>query len=103
MLQTVQAGDNLVEQLEEEFARDLLDGAQARVRARVQRHTWKSAVVRQPGRRRTRWLARRLVVSCVSCSTSSPPRGDVGNACEVAEKQGEQPHEESHLPRVFIE
>jgi RNA polymerase sigma factor (sigma-70 family) len=42
MLQTVQAGDNLVEQLDDEFARELLDEALARVRVRVQPHTWKA-------------------------------------------------------------
>ena len=40
MLQTVQARDNLVERLDEEFARDLLDEALARVRLRVQPRTW---------------------------------------------------------------
>jgi RNA polymerase sigma factor (sigma-70 family) len=42
MLQTIQAGDNLVEQLDDEFARELLDEALARVRVRVQPHTWKA-------------------------------------------------------------
>ncbi|HEV3115541.1 MAG TPA: sigma-70 family RNA polymerase sigma factor [Gemmataceae bacterium] len=42
MLQTVQAGDNLVEQLDDEFARELLDEALARVRVRVQPHTWQA-------------------------------------------------------------
>jgi RNA polymerase sigma-70 factor (ECF subfamily) len=40
MLQTVQARDNLVEHLEEEFGRELLDEALARVR--VQPHTWQA-------------------------------------------------------------
>jgi RNA polymerase sigma-70 factor (ECF subfamily) len=41
-LQTVQARDALVEELDEEFARDLLDEAMARVRLRVQPHTWQA-------------------------------------------------------------
>jgi RNA polymerase sigma-70 factor (ECF subfamily) len=40
LLQTVQARDHLVEQLDEEFSQDLLDEAMARVRSRVQPHTW---------------------------------------------------------------
>jgi RNA polymerase sigma-70 factor (ECF subfamily) len=39
-LQSVQAQGDLVGQLDEEFARDLLDEALARVRLRVQPHTW---------------------------------------------------------------
>jgi len=38
----VEAHDNLVEELDEEFARDLLDEAMARVRLRVQPHTWQA-------------------------------------------------------------
>jgi RNA polymerase sigma-70 factor (ECF subfamily) len=41
-LQTVQARDNLVEHLDEEFGRELLDEALARVRVRVQPHTWQA-------------------------------------------------------------
>ena len=41
-LQTVQARDALVEELDEEFARDLLEEAMARVRLRVQPHTWQA-------------------------------------------------------------
>jgi RNA polymerase sigma-70 factor (ECF subfamily) len=42
LLQTVQARDHLVERLDEEFSRDLLDEALARVRARVHPHTWEA-------------------------------------------------------------
>jgi RNA polymerase sigma-70 factor (ECF subfamily) len=42
MLQSVQARDDLVAELDEEFARDLLEEAIARVRARVQPHTWEA-------------------------------------------------------------
>jgi RNA polymerase sigma-70 factor (ECF subfamily) len=42
MLQTVQARDNLVEHLDEEFGRELLDEALVRVRVRVQPHTWQA-------------------------------------------------------------
>lgn len=42
LLQTVEARDKLVEQLDEEFARELLDEAMARVRLRVQPHTWQA-------------------------------------------------------------
>jgi RNA polymerase sigma-70 factor (ECF subfamily) len=42
MLQTVEARDNLVAQLDEEFARELLDEALARVQLRVQPHTWQA-------------------------------------------------------------
>jgi RNA polymerase sigma-70 factor (ECF subfamily) len=42
VLQTVQARDGLVEELDEEFRRDLLDEAMARVRLRVQPHTWQA-------------------------------------------------------------
>jgi RNA polymerase sigma-70 factor (ECF subfamily) len=41
-LQTVQARDALVDGLDEEFNRDLLDEAMARVRLRVQPHTWQA-------------------------------------------------------------
>jgi RNA polymerase sigma-70 factor (ECF subfamily) len=41
-LQTVQARDGLVHELDEEFSRDLLDEAMARVRLRVQPHTWQA-------------------------------------------------------------
>ena len=41
-LQTVQARDGLVSELDEEFTRDLLDEAMARVRLRVQPHTWQA-------------------------------------------------------------
>ena len=42
ILETVQARDQLVEQLDEEFAREVLDEAMARVRLRVQPHTWEA-------------------------------------------------------------
>jgi RNA polymerase sigma factor (sigma-70 family) len=42
LLQTVQARDSLLDELDEEFARDLLDEAMARVRLRVQPHTWQA-------------------------------------------------------------
>jgi RNA polymerase sigma-70 factor (ECF subfamily) len=42
LLETVQARDQLVEQLDEEFAREVLDEAMARVRLRVQSHTWEA-------------------------------------------------------------
>ncbi len=42
MLQTVEARDHLVEQLDEEFARDLFEEATARVQARVQPHPWEA-------------------------------------------------------------
>ncbi len=42
MLQSVEARDDLMAELDEEFARDLLDEAMARVRARVQPHTWEA-------------------------------------------------------------
>jgi RNA polymerase sigma-70 factor (ECF subfamily) len=42
MLQSVPAGDQLVNELDEEFARELLDEAMARVRIRVQQHTWEA-------------------------------------------------------------
>jgi RNA polymerase sigma factor (sigma-70 family) len=42
LLQTVQARDNLVEHLDEEFARELLDEAMGRVQLRVQPHTWQA-------------------------------------------------------------
>jgi RNA polymerase sigma-70 factor (ECF subfamily) len=41
-LHTVQARDALVEELDAEFARELLDEAMARVRLRVQPHTWQA-------------------------------------------------------------
>ena len=41
-LHTVQARDALVDELDEEFARELLDEAMARVRLRVQAHTWEA-------------------------------------------------------------
>jgi RNA polymerase sigma-70 factor (ECF subfamily) len=41
-LQTVQARDGLVNELDEEFTRDLLEEAMARVRLRVQPHTWQA-------------------------------------------------------------
>ncbi len=42
LLDNVGAGDNLAERLEEEFSRDLLEEAMARVRLRVQPHTWEA-------------------------------------------------------------
>jgi RNA polymerase sigma-70 factor (ECF subfamily) len=42
MLQRIEARDDLVAELDEEFARDLLDEAMVRVRARVQPHTWEA-------------------------------------------------------------
>jgi RNA polymerase sigma-70 factor (ECF subfamily) len=42
LLQTVQARDGLVNELDEEFSRDLLDEAMAWVRLRVQPHTWQA-------------------------------------------------------------
>jgi RNA polymerase sigma factor (sigma-70 family) len=42
MLQTVEARDNLAEHLDQEFARELLEEAMARVRLRVQAHTWQA-------------------------------------------------------------
>jgi RNA polymerase sigma-70 factor (ECF subfamily) len=42
MLHQVAAGDSLVEHLDDEFARELLDEASARVRLRVQPHTWEA-------------------------------------------------------------
>jgi len=42
LLQTVQARDGLVHELDEEFSRDLLDEAMARVRLLVQPHTWQA-------------------------------------------------------------
>ena len=41
-LQSVQARDGLVDELDEEFTRELLDEAMARVRLRVQPHTWQA-------------------------------------------------------------
>jgi RNA polymerase sigma-70 factor (ECF subfamily) len=41
-LQTLQARDQLVDELDEEFARDLLDEAMTRVQLRVQPHTWQA-------------------------------------------------------------
>jgi RNA polymerase sigma factor (sigma-70 family) len=41
-LQTVQAGETLADELDEEFARDLLDEAMARVQLRVQPQTWQA-------------------------------------------------------------
>jgi RNA polymerase sigma-70 factor (ECF subfamily) len=41
-LQSVEAREELVDELNEEFARDLLDEAMARVRLRVQPHTWQA-------------------------------------------------------------
>ena len=40
LLENIQAGDGLVQQLEEEFRRELLDEAMARVRPRVDPRTW---------------------------------------------------------------
>ena len=40
LLNNIQAGDDLVQQLEEEFRRELLDEAMARVRPRVAPRTW---------------------------------------------------------------
>jgi RNA polymerase sigma factor (sigma-70 family) len=40
LLENIQAGDDLVQQLEEEFRRELLDEAIARVRPRVAPRTW---------------------------------------------------------------
>jgi RNA polymerase sigma-70 factor (ECF subfamily) len=42
ILESVQARDQLVEQLDEAFAREVLDEAMARVRLRVQPHTWEA-------------------------------------------------------------
>lgn len=42
LLHTLQARDQLVGELDEELSRDLLDEAMARVRLRVQPHTWQS-------------------------------------------------------------
>jgi RNA polymerase sigma-70 factor (ECF subfamily) len=42
LLQTVEARDTLVSALDEEYERDLLDEALARVRLRVQPHTWQA-------------------------------------------------------------
>ena len=42
LLQTVQARDGLVDELDEEFTQELLDEAMARVRLRVQPHTWQA-------------------------------------------------------------
>jgi RNA polymerase sigma-70 factor (ECF subfamily) len=42
MLQTVQARDRLVAELDEEFERELLDEAMARVQARIQPRTWQA-------------------------------------------------------------
>jgi RNA polymerase sigma-70 factor (ECF subfamily) len=42
LLQTVEAGDALVNALDEEHERELLDEALARVRLRVQPHTWQA-------------------------------------------------------------
>jgi RNA polymerase sigma-70 factor (ECF subfamily) len=41
-LHTIPARDHLVEQLDEEFGRELLEEAMARVRLRVQPHTWEA-------------------------------------------------------------
>jgi RNA polymerase sigma-70 factor (ECF subfamily) len=41
-LSTVQARDGLADELDEEFTRDLLDEAMARVQLRVQPHTWQA-------------------------------------------------------------
>jgi RNA polymerase sigma-70 factor (ECF subfamily) len=41
-LHTIQAGETLADELDEEFARELLDEAMARVRLRVQPHTWQA-------------------------------------------------------------
>jgi RNA polymerase sigma factor (sigma-70 family) len=41
-LNTVQARDGLADELDEEFTRDLLDEAMARVQLRVQPHTWQA-------------------------------------------------------------
>jgi RNA polymerase sigma-70 factor (ECF subfamily) len=53
LLQTVEARDDLVRRLEEEFDRELLDEAMARVRARVVPRTWeafeRTALQGQPG------------------------------------------------------
>jgi RNA polymerase sigma-70 factor (ECF subfamily) len=40
LLETIEAGDDLVERLNEEFDQELLLEAQAKVRARVEPHTW---------------------------------------------------------------
>ena len=42
LLQTVEAREDLVRRLEEEFDRELLDEAVARVRGRVRPHTWEA-------------------------------------------------------------
>jgi RNA polymerase sigma-70 factor (ECF subfamily) len=41
-LQTIPARDHLVEQLDDEFAREVLAEAMARVRLRIQPHTWEA-------------------------------------------------------------
>jgi RNA polymerase sigma factor (sigma-70 family) len=41
-LEKIEARDDLARRLEEEFSRDLLDEAMARVRLRVQPHTWEA-------------------------------------------------------------
>jgi RNA polymerase sigma-70 factor (ECF subfamily) len=42
LLHRIEARDNLVEHLDEEFAHDLMEEAMARVRLRVQTHTWEA-------------------------------------------------------------
>jgi RNA polymerase sigma-70 factor (ECF subfamily) len=42
LLHNVEAGEQLADQFQEEFSRDLLDEAMTRVRARVQPHTWEA-------------------------------------------------------------
>ncbi len=42
LLQSIEARDNLLDHLDEEFERELMDEAMARVRLRVQPHTWEA-------------------------------------------------------------
>jgi RNA polymerase sigma factor (sigma-70 family) len=53
LLHTVEARERLIEELDPEFAQELLDEAMARVRVRVQPHTWRAfqllAVERRSG------------------------------------------------------
>ena len=42
LLETVEAGDDLVRRLDEQFDQEVLAEAQARVRQRVEPHTWEA-------------------------------------------------------------
>ena len=42
LLETVEAGDDLVRRLDEQFDQEVLAEAQARVRQRVEAHTWEA-------------------------------------------------------------